>query len=256
MAGVRRAALTAALTLTLAATTLLGASRAQASPPRLVGVSAPALGTFPSAEVVRIFLQDAKTFTESRPLAAIPTGKVIIVSFRTVPTLARWRTVLSNWQGTGRRIWWVYRHEANLPGDPITPTQYKSTYAQLLSVGASHSGNVHGMTVLSGDSVRTGDVVNWYVPGVQALGFDIYYLDNLPRAQAYARSKGKPMAIPEWGDGTQSGVGWQGDDKTLAFAKQYIAALDSTTFAACWWSVGHNDLSLLPKTLAYLRSLT
>lgn len=242
--------------LGLLAVLLVPTTDAQAAPPRLVGVSAPALGTFPTAEVVRIFLQDAKTFSESRPLAAIPTGKIIIVSFRTMPTQARWRTVLANWQGSGRRIWWVYRHEANLPGDPITPAQYKARYGALLAVGASHSGNVNGMTVLSGDSVRTGDAANWYVPGVQALGFDIYYLDNVPRAQAYARSKGKPMAIPEWGDGTQSGVGWQGDDNTLAFAKKYIALLDSTTFAICWWSVGHNDLSLLPKTLAYLRSLT
>jgi len=222
----------------------------------LVGVTQPGLGVFPTAEVVRIFWPGGpETFSEDRSIAAINPGKTLIVSFRTVPDPTRWRSVLANWQSTGRHIWWVYRHEADLPGDSITPAQYHAAYTALTAPATANSANVHSMTILTGGAVYRGEADQWYIPNVNAIGFDVYYLTNLPRVLTYAHTKGKPVAIPEWGNGTDLVNVHATDDQDLAFAKTYIGLLTPDVFAACWLSRLHNDLSHLPKTRAYLASL-
>lgn len=248
------------LALVALATTLLLAlvpGTAQASPPRLVGVNRPGLSTFTAAEVVRVFLPHGpQTFASSGQLRAVPAGKVLIVSFWDYPSDATFRQVLADWDRSGRRIWWAYHHEADLPNDPITPAQYRSRYAHLLALWQPYRGsNLMPMTILSG-SVLTRGPDDWYVPGVLALGFDVYYLTNVPKVIAYANGKGKPLAIPEWGNGTNTVNTGATDAQDLAFAKAYMALLTPTVFAACWFSKLHNDLSHLPKTAAYLRSVT
>jgi len=234
----------------LFASLLAGMPAANATVPRLMGATLPGLGPWPSAEVVRVF-QD----TPRASLGNIPAGKTVIVSFFTMPSITTFKSVLASWKASGRTIWWAYHHEADGSWDPITPAQYQARYKALLDAWEPMRGStVHVMTILTANLLRKGGQEAWYVPRVQALGFDVYYANNVDRMVAYAHTKGKPLAIPEWGNETGD-HGWQGDGPTLEFAKAVIAKLDSNVFAACWFSHDHNDLRNLPKTLAYLKSL-
>ena len=95
-----------------------------------------------------------------------------------------------------------------------------------------------------------GSVEGWYVPGVDVLGFDCYYLDNEPLAEQYALAKGKPLAFPEFGDA----IGGSSDAASAVFARQFIAGLDDNTIAAAWYNNNGNDIATHPQTLAVLRA--
>jgi hypothetical protein len=85
---------------------------------------------------------------------------------------------------------------------------------------------------------------------VDVIGFDSYYLSTELLAEQYAAAKGKPLAFPEFG----SSIGGSSDATSAAFARQFIAALDSNTIAAVWFDNNGNNLSTHPATLAVLKT--
>src|SRR6185312_15060264 len=113
---------------------------------------------------------------------------------------SQFATVLRAWNASGKTVYWSWRHEADR-GVGITSAQYRAGYAQLLKVaGQNASSRVKSMTILTAFMLAKnhphGSPENWYIPGVSVLGYDSYYAQYLTKAMAYAKSKGKPWAIP------------------------------------------------------------
>lgn len=220
---------------------------------------------FPSSRVGRYYFPADPAPYGTSVLTAIPAGEVIFVSFKTaVATVASgaydatFKTVLASWNASGRTIYWTWQHEADDPAKGINPADFVAGWNHLLSVAAAEpSPDVHSMTVLTAFALTAGqphgNPESWYVPGVDVLGFDSYQLSTERLAEAYAASKGKRLAFPEFGDGTVAG---RTDAQGLAFAQAFYAALTPDVFAAAWYNAGVNKLDVRPRTLAYLESLT
>jgi len=214
---------------------------------------------FSNARVGRVFLSEPST-----SLPPLPSSYQIWLSFRTSPSAvasgsfnAKFATILNAWNASGRTVYWTWRHEADR-GIGITSAQYRAGWAQLLKVAAQHpSSHVHSMSILTGFVLAPhqphGNPESWYV-NTQVLGFDCYMPDAIGRAMSYARSKGKPWAVPEFG----AHLGDAGDLRYVKSAQQAWAAYPP--IGASWYNntaaAGFSQpLSQIPQTLAYLRSL-
>jgi hypothetical protein len=222
-----------------------------------------ALGTtqsrFPNMKVVRFFYSGPPDLWGG-PLAAIPAGDVIFVSFNydvnataTGGSDAVFTQVLLSWAASGRQIYWTWQHEADDPAKAISQASYQAGWAHLLADAATVSApNLHSMTILMAIALTGvhGPVDGWYVPGVDVLGFDCYYLDNELLAEQYATAKQHPLAFAEFGAAT----GGSPDAISAVFAQQFIAATDVNTVAAVWFNNNGNDLATHPQTLAVLRA--
>jgi hypothetical protein len=193
-------------------------------------------------------------------IASIPAGQAIIVSFNyDVATTAvggsdaAFTQVLQSWAATGRTIYWNWQHEADNPLKAISPAAYQAGWSHLLADAAAvNAPNLHSMSIIMAIALTGvhGPVDSWYIPGVDVVGFDSYYLNTELLAEQYAAAKGKPLAFPEFG----AAIGGSPDAASAAFAQAFIAALDSNTIAAVWFNNNGNDLSSHPATLAVLRA--
>ena len=130
---------------------------------------------------------------------------------------------------------------------------YRAGWDHLLADAAAvKASNLHSMSILMAVALNGvhGPVEGWYVPGVDVLGYDTYYLKTELIAEQYAASKGKPLAFPEFG----AGIGGSTDSVSATFAQQFIGALDRNTVAAAWFNRNGNSLATHPQTLAVLRA--
>jgi hypothetical protein len=233
------------------ATALIGGS---------VGGSLSALEAgFPNMGVVRFFYPGAPPVWGGS-IATIPSGQVIFVSFNydvastaTGGSDAAFTQVLQSWAASGRQIYWTWQHEADDPAKAIPQAAYQAGWAHLLAdAGAVNAPNLHSMSILMGIALTGvhGSVEGWYVPGVDVLGFDCYYLNTELLAEQYAASKHQPVAFPEFG----AAIGGSPDPASAVFAQQFITALNSNTIGAVWFNNYGNNLSSHPMTLAVLRA--
>ena len=166
---------------------------------------------------------------------------------------AAFTQVLRSWAATGREIYWTWQHEADNPSKAISQASYQAGWARLLADEATvDAPHLHSMSILMGVALEGvhGSVEGWYIPGVDVLGFDCYYVKTELLAETYAAAKGKPLAIPEFG----AAVGGSSDATSAAFVQQFIANLDANTIAAVWYDNNGNDLPTHPLTLAVLRA--
>jgi len=214
---------------------------------------------FPNMQVVRFYYPQAPSVWGGA-IAGVRSDQVIFVSFKydVAATAAggsdaAFAHVLQSWAASGRQIYWTWQHEADNPSKGISQAAYRAGWAHLLADAAAvHAPNLHSMSILMGVALNGshGPVEGWYVPGVDVLGFDCYYLGTEGLAEQYAAAKHKRVAFPEFG----AGVGGSSDPVSAAFAEQFISALDGNAIAAVWFNNYGNELSSHPQTLAVLRS--
>ncbi len=214
---------------------------------------------FPNMDVVRFYYPGAPSVWRGA-IATIRSDRVIFVSFKYDVTSTAaggsdvaFTQVLHSWAASGRQIYWTWQHEADNPGKGISQAAFRAGWAHLLADAAAvHASNLHSMSILMGVALNGshGPVEGWYVPGVDVLGFDCYYLDTELLAERYAAAKHKHVAFPEFG----AGIGGSADATAAAFARNFIGALDRNTIAAVWFNNNGNNLSTHPQTLGILRS--
>ena len=193
-------------------------------------------------------------------MASIPSGQAIMVSFNYDVSAtaaggsdAAFTQVLRSWAVSGRTIYWNWQHEADNPAKGISPAAYQAGWAHLLADAAAvNAPNLHSMSIIMAIALTGvhGPVDSWYIPGVDVIGFDSYYLSTELLAEQYAAAKGKPLAFPEFG----AAIGGSPDAASAAFAQAFIAALDSNTIAAVWFNNNGNELATHPATLAVLKA--
>lgn len=213
---------------------------------------------FPNARILRVF-EDSL----SSKLPASPAGAQVWVSFNTSPATvasgkfnAQFATILKSWNSSGRTVYWDWQHEADNPRDHLNPTTIRAGWAQLLSVEKKYpSAHVKSMSIYEGylldPSKPHGDPAQWYV-NADILGFDCYRPNNVVRAMLYAKAKGKPWAIPEFGFNG-------GDAADVAYLTSTIQSWAAyPPIGAAWYNNGQNfsqPLTQIPRTLAFLRVL-
>lgn len=162
---------------------------------------------------------------------------------------------VASWLAGADLRWWSYWHEMD-NDDPITPAQYKATYAQAWSQIQAHP-NGHLVTrngpIFVGYRVLQGttDPDDWMPPAADSIWFDRYggpWIDNNPGyptpqwtfggLAAVARGYGLPWGIPEWGCERRP------DDPTGQGRAAYIRACGTWLAAqpdflgAGWWQRG------------------
>ena len=185
------------------------------------------------------------------------------ISWNTSPALvasgaydSTFATILQSWNASGHTIKWSWTHEADNPHSHYNATQIRAGWAHLLAVEKRYpSAQVKSMSIYEAyllDPNRPhGDPSLWYVPA-DVLGFDTYVPANEARVIAYAKSKGKPWAIPETGN--------KGDAASLAFITSMVAGWASyPPLGIAWFSSTNGGfsqpLTSLPKTLTFLKSI-
>jgi hypothetical protein len=215
---------------------------------------------FPNSKIARLFEHNLKA-----GLPSLPASEQIWLSFNDSPSLvasgkfnAQFGAVLQQWNKTGRTIYWDWQHEADNPRDHLNPATIRAGWAQLLSVEHKYpSSHVKSMSIYEGFLLSPnkphGDPSLWYVPA-DVLGFDCYMPNAVVRAMNYAKAKGKPWAIPEFGN-------HGGDKADVAYITATInswapyrpigAAWFNNTAAASF----SQPLRQIPTTTAYLRAL-
>jgi hypothetical protein len=227
------------------------------------------LHALPRCQVVRVYSGDAPTTVAADPVfaAAAAAGCEVWYSFATMPASGTsFAAALKDWMGAGVHIRWTYCHEADKP--KVTPAVFQSNWATLLGWAEAVPGyvtsRVADQTILMGyvlePSQPHGPPDAYYVPATSRLGFDCYQPQAFGNAVAYARAKGKPWVVPEFGAGGPQDPKGSGDANALAFTKNAFAAMAAyPPEGACWYAStqgGMSDtLTNLPKTAAYLASL-
>jgi len=270
---VRRIVGTAAALAVIGAAPLLAIQGGASAAPSSVKIGLSVVGSsqssisaatrmFPNAQVGRYFGSNLQTFNQSS-LRFFPPSMEIWVSWNTSPALvasggydATFATILQSWNASGRTIMWSWTHEADNPSSHYNSAQIRAGWAHLLAVEKKYpSAHVKSMSIYEAYMLDPkkphGDPSLWYVPA-DILGFDTYISVNESRAIAYAKSKGKPWAIPETGN--------HGDAASVAFLKTMISGWAGyPPVGMCWFSStngGYSQpLTALPKTLAYLKSI-
>jgi hypothetical protein len=215
---------------------------------------------FPNARIGRVFESNLNP-----QLPALPASDQIWLSFNTSPALVasggfnrQFGAILQGWNATGRTVYWDWQHEADSPANHFNPAQIQAGWAQLLSVEQKYpSPTVKSMSIYEGfllyPSKPHGDPSLWYV-NADVLGFDCYMPNNVVRAMLYAKSKGKPWAIPEFG-------AHGGDTADLAYITSTITSWAAyPPIGAAWFNNTaaasfSQPLTQIPRTLAYLRTL-
>jgi hypothetical protein len=215
---------------------------------------------FPNSRIGRLFWSGAP----QSALPALPSTWQIWLSFNVSPATvaagkfnAQFATVLQAWNRSGRTVYWNWEHEYDR-GSTATAAQFRAGWAQLLSVEKKYpSTRVKSMSILTGIVLAPnkphGDPSLWYVPA-DVLGFDCYVPASVPRAMAYARAKGKPWSIPEFG-------AHAGDAGNVKYIQSTIASWAAyPPIGAAWYNntaaAGFSQpLTRLPQTVAYLRAL-
>jgi hypothetical protein len=217
---------------------------------------------FPNAQVGRYFAQNLQVFSQSS-IRFFPAGMEIWISWNTSPAEmvsgkydATFAAVLQSWNASGRTIKWSWTHEADNPRAHYNAAQIRAGWARLLAIEKKYpNARVKSMSIYEAYLLQPnhphGDPNSWYVPA-DILGFDTYVTANESRAIAYAKSKGKPWAIPETGN--------KGDAASLTFMKGMVSGWQSYPPVGIAWFSSTNGgfsqpLSSLPKTLAYLKSI-
>lgn len=221
--------------------------------------TAATLKLFPNAKIGRVFWSSPKA-----QLPALPASYQIWVSFNTsMATVAsgkfnaQFATLLQAWNKSGRTVYWSWQHEADRHASS-SAAQFVAGWKQLLSVEAKNpSTRVKSMNILTGILLAPnkphGDPARWYV-NADVLGFDCYVPASIPRAMAYAKSKGKKWALPEFGADN-------GDAGNIAYIQSTIQQWASyPPIGAAWYNNTaaasfSQPLAKLPKTTAYLRTL-
>jgi hypothetical protein len=216
------------------------------------------LKIFPKPDIVRIFWSSPKA-----QLPSMPSSAALWVSFKTSPSTVAsgafnktFASLLQSWNNSGRTVYWTWYHEADR--DNISSTQFRQGWAQLLSVEKKYpSTHVKSMSILTGILLAPnhphGSPENWYV-NADILGFDCYVSASVPRAMAYAKSKLKPWAIPEFGADN-------GDLGDITYIKDTIASWAAyPPVGASWYNntAGASfsqPLYALPQTTTYLQTL-
>ena len=223
------------------------------------GNSAATVKLFPNARIGRLFWSAPKA-----TLPALPSTWEIWLSFNTSPSVvasgkfnAQFATLLQAWNKSGRTVYWDWQHEADR-SSTSTAAQFRAGWAQLLSVEKKYpSTRVKSMNILTGIELAPnkphGDPSLWYV-NADVLGFDCYVPASVPRAMAYAKAKGKPWAIPEFGADN-------GDAGNVAYIKSTIASWAAyPPIGAAWYNNTaaasfSQPLTHLPQTVAFLKAL-
>ncbi len=214
---------------------------------------------FPNMDVVRFYYPGTPS-EWGGSIATIRSDRTIFVSFKyDVATTAAggsdvaFTQVLRSWAASGRQIYWTWQHEADNPSKGISQAAYRAGWDHLLADAAAvPAANLHSMSILMGVALTGshGPVEGWYVPGVDVLGFDSYYLGTEKLAEQYAAAKHKPLAFPEFG----ASINGSPDPTSVAFATDFLATLDGNTIAAVWFNNYGNNLSTHPQTLSVLRA--
>ena len=221
--------------------------------------TAATLKLFPNAKIGRVFWS-----SPNAQLPALPSTYQIWVSFNTsMATVAsgkfnaQFATLLQAWNKSGRTVYWSWQHEADRHSSS-SAAQFVAGWKQLLSVEAKNpSTRVKSMNILTGILLAPnkphGDPARWYV-NADVLGFDCYVPASIPRAMAYAKSKGKKWALPEFGADN-------GDAGNIAYIQSTIQQWASyPPIGAAWYNNTaaasfSQPLAKLPQTTAYLRAL-
>ncbi len=236
---------TATETATATETTTVTASPTQSAAALLTGTSAPGLAVWPNAPAVRTYWGGLPSTT----LPSAPAGAVLFVSFKTAP--ANIGPFIDAWQASGRTVYWTWHHEPD-NGDMTGAAFVTETDALLAQAATRPHSNVHSMTILTANSLVVGNADQYYVPGVDVIGFDDYNLNNEPKCEAYATAHGKRLIFGEVGNVLNGAT--DTDAQALAFAQSFWGALDSNTLAALWWSGSTDTLVGKPNTTAFLAS--
>ncbi len=215
---------------------------------------------FPNARIGRVFWGTPKA-----TLPSLPSSYQIWLSFNVSPTTvaagkfnAQFALLLQAWNKSGRTVYWDWEHEADNPRKGFTPTEIRAGWAQLLSVEKKYpSSKVKSMSIYEGyllaPSQPHGNPDSWYV-NADVLGFDCYIPANVVRAMDYAKSKGKPWAIPEFGN-------HDGDLGDKAYVTQTILSwAPYRPIGAAWYNNTaaanfSQPLVQIPQTTTYLRAL-
>jgi hypothetical protein len=270
---VRRLVGTASVLALLGAAPLLavqGGASAAGTPAKIglsiIGSSQSSISTatrmFPNAQVGRYFAQNLQVFSSSS-IRFFPANMEIWISWNTSPSQvasgaydATFAKVLQSWNASGRTIKWSWTHEADNPRSHYNATQIRAGWARLLAIEKKYpNSRVKSMSIYEAYMLDPrhphGDPSIWYVPA-DILGFDTYVTSNEARAIAYAKSKGKPWAIPE--------TGKKGDAASLAFMRGMVSGWQGYPPVGIAWFSSTNGgfsqpLTTLPKTLAYLKSI-
>jgi hypothetical protein len=218
---------------------------------------------FPNAKVGRYFAQSIQPFSSSS-IRFFPASMEIWISWNTPASQvasgaydATFAKILQSWNASGRTIKWSWTHEADSPGSHYNSAQIRAGWGHLLAVEKKYpNSRVKSMSIyeayLLDPKHPHGDPNSWYVPA-DILGFDTYLPVNESRVLAYAKSKGKPWAIPETGKDL-------GDAANVLFMKGMVAGWKAYPPTGVAWFSSTNGgfsrpLSQLPRTLAYLRSI-
>ena len=213
--------------------------------------AAQTLKIFPKPDIVRIFWSSAKA-----QLPAMPSSAALWVSFKSLPSQSTFASILQSWNRSGRTVYWTYHHEADR--DNITATAFRNGWASLLAVEKKYpSTHVKSMSILTGILLAPnhphGNPESWYV-NADILGFDCYVPASVPRAMAYAKSKLKPWAIPEFGADN-------GDLGDIKYIQSTIASWAAyPPLGASWYNntAGASfsqPLDKVPRTTTYLQTL-
>jgi hypothetical protein len=213
--------------------------------------SSTTLRIFSDPDVVRVFWSSAKA-----QLPSMPGNAALIVSFKALPSSSAFASILQAWNKSGRTVYWTYYHEADR--SRISSTSFRAGWASLLAVEKKYpSTHVKSLSILTGILLAPnqphGNPANWYVPA-DILGFDCYVPASIPRAMAYAKAKGKPWALPEFGADN-------GDAGNVKYIQSTIAQWVSyPPVAASWYNNTaaasfSQPLYNLPQTTAFLRAL-
>lgn len=224
------------------------------------------LAQMPKAHILRIYTGGSPTTIggNAQFAAAVAAmkkvGGEVWYSFKGMPTDSGFIMVLADWAAAGIKVRWTYKHEADNPAKHENPAQFVKDFEHLISVANAHPHPTVEeqsifMAYLLDPAKPHGDPEAFYVPSARTLGFDCYVLANLPRVQAYARGKGKPYSLPEWGGGGKS------DTAALAFAKAFVGLHSvQPSVGGCWFNADGTGASTflhnIPKTTAFLNALT
>lgn len=218
---------------------------------------------FPNAKVGRYFAQSIRPFSQSS-IRYFPASVEIWISWNTPSSQiasgaydATFAKILQSWNASGRTIKWSWTHEADNPHQHQNAAKIRAGWAHLLAVEKKYpNARVKSMSIYEAYLLSPrhphGSPDSWYVPA-DILGFDTYVPSNEARVIAYAKSKGKPWAIPETGMN-------HSDAADTAFMRGMVAGWKAyPPLGVAWFSSSNGNFSLplsrLPGTLKYLRSI-
>jgi hypothetical protein len=218
--------------------------------------------------IIRVYESGSPTSLRGQALT-VPDGTPMHYSCKPdmVALGARDKTLIADLKQTiaaipeawGARV--TIHHEFDNNGGADTPAVYQAGWKVFLSdvlapVNAARKIKLISVAITTPEPYYKGTMDEWYVPGADEIGTDAYSSKAVQLAAAYAKGKGKPWSMPEYGysvsvDGT--------DDEVLARTKidhAFWTGVSNPPRTVIWYNANHNVLATRPHTAAYWKSIT